>query len=187
MEAASCPWQPVPRAPQARRRPSRKQNTLPTSHGNPYLPLVELMWAIPRRRHGIANSQGDRLLPAPAPCNGSSSANVSADDRGRRQLALELSLAQLDAADLSRQRLRQLVDELDPPRIRVGRMMVAHVGLDVVRQGVRGSCPRPAPRRPSRPCRGARPARPRRPPRPPRDAPDTPTRPRTDRSGSRPR
>src|SRR3954447_8029859 len=51
----------------------------------------------------------------------------------RRRLLLRrlhLALAQLDAADLAGERLRQVVDELDLARVRVRRQPVADVALD---------------------------------------------------------
>ena len=42
-----------------------------------------------------------------------------------RLVAGGVALAQLDSADLAGQRLRQLVDELDPPRVGVRRQAVA--------------------------------------------------------------
>ena len=46
--------------------------------------------------------------------------------RGLRALALALGLAQLDAADLARQRLGQVVDELHLARVGVGGVALAH-------------------------------------------------------------
>src|SRR3954452_20620389 len=54
---------------------------------------------------------------------------------------LHLPLAQLDAADLAGQRLRQVLDELDPAGVRVGRQPRAHVRLDVGHELVRGRVP----------------------------------------------
>src|SRR2546427_12207906 len=47
-----------------------------------------------------------------------------------------LAFAQLDPPDLSCESLREIVDELDPARIRIGRVAVAHESLDLVREVV---------------------------------------------------
>src|SRR4051794_19235617 len=56
--------------------------------------------------------------------------------RGLRLLSLALRLAQLHAADLSGQGLGQVVHDLDLARVGVGGMALAHMGLDLVREGV---------------------------------------------------
>src|SRR3954469_20903107 len=50
------------------------------------------------------------------------------------RLGLELALAKLDPADLAGERLRQVVDELDLARVRVGAQPRPHVVLDVLDQ-----------------------------------------------------
>src|SRR4051794_27044341 len=65
--------------------------------------------------------------PQPAASRRSSSAL-------RRRLRLAFLLAQLDPADLPRQRLRQVVDELDAPRIGVLREPVTHERADLARE-----------------------------------------------------
>src|SRR3954462_3653773 len=52
--------------------------------------------------------------------------------------ALALRFAELDSADLASQRLRELVHELDPPRVGVGREMTADEPLDLIPELVRG-------------------------------------------------
>src|SRR3954452_7428324 len=52
--------------------------------------------------------------------------------------ALALRFAELDSADLASQRLRELVHELDLPRVGVGREMAADEPLDLITELVRG-------------------------------------------------
>ena len=64
-------------------------------------------------------------------------AEAAAEDEGARAhvtpgCPVELELAQLDPADLAGQRLRQVGDELDQPRVRVGGEPLAHEALDLV-------------------------------------------------------
>src|SRR2546425_12389862 len=47
-----------------------------------------------------------------------------------------LAFAQLDPPDLSCESLREIVDELDPARIRIGRVAVAHESVDFVPESV---------------------------------------------------
>jgi len=55
----------------------------------------------------------------------------------RGWIPVELELAELDAADLARERLRQVGDELDAARVCVGGEAVADERLDLVGEGVR--------------------------------------------------
>src|SRR3954454_1666929 len=61
----------------------------------------------------------------------SAAMQVSVTNRLRRRLRLPLALPQLDPADLSRERLREVVHELDLPRVRVLRQPVAHKRADL--------------------------------------------------------
>ena len=112
------------------------------------------------------------------------------DRHGRRRRAAtrapSCAVSQQRAAHLAARGLRQLVGELDDPRVLVRRRLGLDVVLQLARRARRRARGRRAARRPrARPSRARRRARRRPRPRRPRGGRRARTRPRTGRSGSR--
>src|SRR3954468_10812613 len=93
--------------------------------------------AISADDHPSACSSRSSCSSIPRPRRGTEAWRIEKGCTGRPSTS-NVALAQLDAPDLPGQRLGQLVDELDHPRIRVRRVALADEGGDLLAEVVGG-------------------------------------------------